>query len=53
MKLKPYFDLLLEKQIQRDSYILKNLRALQSQEISCWLKELDGNVKRAGPCWFF
>lgn len=49
MKLKPYFDLLLEKQIWRDSYILNNLRAFQSQEISCWLEELDGNVKHADP----
>lgn len=52
MKLKPYFDLPLEKQIWRDSYILNNLRAFQSQEISCWLEELDGNVKHADPCWF-
>lgn len=52
MKLKPYFDLPLEKQIWRDSYILDNLRAFQSQEISCWLEELDGNVKHADPCWF-
>lgn len=52
IKLKPYFDLPLEKQIWRDSYILNNLRAFQSQEISCWLEELDGNVKHADPCWF-